>query len=323
MRTRVTFLLVSFGLLAALFYFSDVGKILEILSRTNLIYFFFGLLLWLVGAILRTLRWQYLLKEIGVNTKFTKLLKVFIPGLFLSNLSPAKIGEPVRSVLLKKVEGESIGQTLPSIVLERMSDIVVAVGISIFGLLTLTTTTQLSHWLISSILVYIIIFVTGLYIVLSKNRTRKVLTKLVSLLSIFRKLEKFEKGLENFSINLHKSFIRYGKWETLSIVCGYTLVIWILEGVTLFIGFRALDLSVPLMSAITAVPIASLISVLTFLPGGIGSNEAVSVLFFTALSPLTMAEVMAALILARTMSFWMYAIVGATILPSLKYNYKI
>ncbi len=324
MKKRYISLLVSFGLLALLIYFSDVGKIAEVLSRANLFYIFIGLFIWLVNAVLRTARWQYLLEKIDIRIKFFQIMKVFIAGLFISNITPGKTGDPIRSIILKKVQGSKVSKTLPSIIFERVFDVLTTVLISLLGVFALfPQLSQISFWVSIAIIFYILAFSTALYIITSEHRTKTALSKIYSIFSFISKINKFKNRINSFSKNLYTSFQNYKSKRTVLVTLSYSVVIWLLEGVTLFIAFKALGLEVTLLSTIVIVPIAALISILTFLPGGIGSAEIITVLFFTSLFPLTLAEVTATALLGRLLSFWIYAALGSVLLSTFKYKYKV
>jgi uncharacterized protein (TIRG00374 family) len=84
------------------------------------------------------------------------------------------------------------------------------------------------------------------------------------------------------------------------------------------LAFFALGLQISLIVAIVAISISVLISVVTFLPGGLGSQELITIAFISSMYYLSMDKIMAALFLGRIVSFWMYALVGALLLLGLK-----
>lgn len=324
MKKRLVSLFVSFGLLAGLIYFSDIEKIISIFSRTNFFYVGLGLSIWFLGFVLRTIRWKYLLKRININTRFFDTMKVFAAGLFISNLTPMKAGDPIRSVLLKKVHGDKVGVSLSSVFMERIFDVIATVSLSLLGLFVLTSAlSDISFWVYISISIYVGLFSFGIFILLSEKRIRKFTRIFFKILSFIPRIKKFEKKIEKFSLNLHKSFKNYKSKLLIFNTLMISLIVWILEGVILFLSFKALGLEVTLISTIIIVPIATLIAILTFLPGGLGSGEIITVMFFTALFPLTLAEVTATVLLGRLLSFWVYAIVGAFFLSTFKFKYKI
>lgn len=322
MKMRILSLLISFVLLAILIYLSDVRKIIDILKDANFFYVFLGLGLFFFDMILRAFRWNYLLREVKLNLPFYRILKIFIPGQFFSNLSPGKVGDPVRNILLKKVEGKSIGVSFPSILFERIFDISIMSILSIMGIFIFSSTIR-SIWLVLSILVYIFVFGAAYFILFSKSRTQKVLLKIFSIFSFIKKIKKYKNRMIRFSSNLHESFIKYNNKKTIFVITIFTTVIWILNGVLFFIAFKTFGIDVSLISTITIIPLATLASILTFLPSGIGSSEAIMAYFFISLFSLTLAQVLVASLLLRFYYILLYGVLSAIIIPNLKYNYKI
>jgi uncharacterized protein (TIRG00374 family) len=251
-------------------------------------------------------------------------MKIFIPGLFLSNLTPAKTGDPVRSILLKKSHGKSISKSLPTIFLERIIDLIIIISISVLGAsLLVAKISTIFFWMILTIPIYVFLISFGIFIIISKHRTKKILLKLYSLFSFIPWIRNLRNKIDRFSIDLHKSFLKFKSRKILLTTFFYTLAIWVIEGLIFYVVFISLGLQITLISAVIIIPLATLIGVLSFLPGGLGSAEIIMVLFFTALFPLTTPQVTAAALLGRLLSFWTYAIIGAIILSTLKYKYKL
>lgn len=324
MKKRYIPLLISFGLLTGLIYFSDVGKTAEVLSRANFFYISLALLVWFANMVLRTLRWQYLLEKINIRPALIQTMKVFIAGLFISNITPGKTGDPIRSILLKKVQGSKFSKTLSSVIFERVFDVLTTVLLSALGVFVLfPSLSQISFWISVATIFYILAFSAALYIITSEKRTKTAISKIFLLFFFIPKINKLKNKISNFSKNLYVSFQKYKSKRIVLLTFLCSIFIWLLEGLTLFLAFKALSLEVTLVSTIVIVPVAALISILTFLPGGIGSAEIITVLFFTSLFPLTLAEVTATALLGRFLSFWIYALLGSILLSTFKYKYKV
>lgn len=322
MKLRIVSLLVSFGLLAVLIYFSGVKEVIDIIVNANPFFILLGISLYFFDIILRTLRWKYLLNKVNINLSFYKVMKIFIPSMFFSNLSPGKVAEPIRNILLKKTEGKSIGVSLPSLFYERAVDVFIMSAISIIGLFLFASYVKIT-WITLSVSFYLLIFGVGIFILFSKNRTEKTLVKLFSLMSFSKRIKKYKKKIIIFSSSIHESFIKYNNKQTILIMFLYTTLIWILSGVLLFISFKTLGIEVSLVSTITIVPMASLVGVLTFLPGGIGSSEAIVAIFFTSLFSISLSQVVAAALLVRIYYFLIYGLPTPFILGAFKYKYRI
>ncbi|MGH9312842.1 MAG: lysylphosphatidylglycerol synthase transmembrane domain-containing protein, partial [Vicinamibacterales bacterium] len=76
-----------------------------------------------VVYVLRTIRWQFLLRPIG-PARFATALRATVIGFALSALLPARPGEAVRPFLLARREGLSFTSVLATIFVERILDLV-------------------------------------------------------------------------------------------------------------------------------------------------------------------------------------------------------
>lgn len=74
------------------------------------------------GYMLRFLRWQLFLGRIDVSVPGFKSLTVFLAGLTMS-ITPARIGEPGKSLLLKRSVGAPPASTATVVIIERVTDL--------------------------------------------------------------------------------------------------------------------------------------------------------------------------------------------------------
>lgn len=303
-------LFVSIILLLLLIYFSNIQKILSIFSKANPIFLLTGLSMWAVIALLRSLRWKYLLHKVDIAVSLKTTFEVFTSGLFISNLTPAKTGEPIRSVLLKKSKGKSLGRSLPSIFFEKIFDIVALVTISLAGVISFVSRSY-QMWFIISLVLYVFVISFGIYILLSQERTEKLLTKLEPLISLIPLVENPEEKIAGFSSDLSRAFRKFGNSRIVMVTFLYSFLLWICMGTIYLAGFYALNIPINPLICIVIVSISVLISMVTALPGGLGSKEVVFVAILTSISGLTAPEATAGVLLGGFMSFWTTVIVGS------------
>jgi len=325
MKGKIISITVAVALLSALIYVSGPREIAQILSRINVFTALGGLALLGVGAVLRTERWRFLLGKAGIKVPFWTAMKVYVASLFLSNITPGKSGDPIRSVILKKVSGESVSKSLPSVIVERAFDVgtMIAIGLVGISLLATSATSTVMSWFAAAIAVYVVIFFLAIFSISSEPRARWSAKIAVAVVSKLPKIKNHSTKAEKFIMNMQESLSAYGGKKTIVVGAAYSLAIWMFEGLIVYVSFLSLGFDVPIISAVAALSVTTLISVLTFLPGGLGSSEVISVAFFTSLTMLTMADVTAAAIVARLLAYWVYVLVGAGLLATMKYKYSI
>lgn len=135
------------GVLISLFfmYFALRGLHLEDLGEAvqNANYWWLipGVLVYFVGVWARAWRWHYLLrpvKKISTRTMFP----VVAIGYMGNNIYPARAGEVLRAVVLKRREGVPVSASLATIIVERIFDGVVMLG---FVFINLPELARLTH----------------------------------------------------------------------------------------------------------------------------------------------------------------------------------
>jgi glycosyltransferase 2 family protein len=100
-----------------------------------------GVLVYFVGVWARAWRWHYLLrpvKKISTRTMFP----VVAIGYMGNNIYPARAGEVLRAVVLKRREGVPVSASLATIIVERIFDGVVMLG---FVFINLPELARLTH----------------------------------------------------------------------------------------------------------------------------------------------------------------------------------
>ncbi len=103
------------------------GDVWSTLQKANYWWLIPGVLIYLVGVIARAWRWHYLLRPVK-SIPTTTLFPITAIGYMGNNIYPARAGEVLRAVVLKKFEGVAISASLATIVVERVFDGVVMLG---------------------------------------------------------------------------------------------------------------------------------------------------------------------------------------------------
>lgn len=310
MNFKIASLAVSLIILAVLIYFSNFWEMVGVLSGANIGLIFLGVCLFSLSVTLRNLRWQLLLRQLNIRIGFRKLFPVFMGGMFISNVTPAKSGDPVRSYLLKRKTGHSFSKTLPSLVMERIMDILLTIIIVVIGFFFV----QLSWmWPVAAaaIAVYAVSMVVVIYVSLGRGRIESFFRFLGRVLGWVPKFERIREKSRAMALNFNESFVKYNRPKTL--VSGFllTIVVWFLDASILYVSFLAIGIGIDFLFGMFVMVLAVLIGVVSSLPGGLGSSEAVMTLLFSSLLIISLPTAMAGVLLCRLLSIWLTIIVGA------------
>jgi len=124
-------LLVSLALIAAIAYFVDFDEVLQALAAANLtlLAIVFGLgILWLL---MRAVVWRTLLQQ---RATYRDVFLTLMEGYVLNNFLPCRWGEVGRAFLLSRKSDLKFGEILPTIIIERITDLAFSAAIFLAAL---------------------------------------------------------------------------------------------------------------------------------------------------------------------------------------------
>jgi len=153
-------------------------------------------LFYLFAYFLRSLRWRLILKPIykmGVMESFT----IFMSGMLINYLIPVRAGEIAKSVILKTREKVKISDSLPSIFIDKLTDLFPIILIMILiPLVSVKLNSTL--YIIIGLLFFIFLLFLG-FLFFAVNHKAKAIRILNFFLKFFPK--KYRKKFEDFFIN--------------------------------------------------------------------------------------------------------------------------
>ncbi|MCA9684434.1 MAG: flippase-like domain-containing protein, partial [Myxococcales bacterium] len=264
-----------------------------------------------VNYLLRFAKWELALGWLDIRggsgglhppteLRLPRSLQIYLAGLSMS-VTPGKVGEVLRSVLLRASNGVPFTRTAPVVVADRLSDLIALVILALIGIADFSE--YLPHVLAALVLV-----LAGV-VVLGSPRLFGGFLNLWAKLPVVGGLAERARGLVDSSAVLLR--LRY-----LVVLSAISVVGWGLECVgywlilTAFPGVEAsLQLCVFLWSATT------LIGALSFLPGGLGATEgSLGVLVARFAIGVGESVAVASTLLIRLCTLWYGELVGAVAL---------
>ncbi|HEV8317823.1 MAG TPA: lysylphosphatidylglycerol synthase transmembrane domain-containing protein [Vicinamibacterales bacterium] len=118
--------LLAIALLAWFLRNADMAGVWSHIRRARIDLLLLTLVIIAVTFIMRTVRWQHLLRPIG-ETRFRTAFRATVIGFAAIQVLPARAGELLRPYLLARQEGFSTSSTFATIVMERVTDMVAVV----------------------------------------------------------------------------------------------------------------------------------------------------------------------------------------------------
>ncbi len=285
---------VAIMLLALIIFSANPVLLAGELAKSDIRFILIAIAISTAGAFIRVLKWGVL-----VNVGVMKLFPVQLLGLTVSNFTPGKVAEPAKAVLLKMRYGVDVSKSLPSIIWERINDLLVLVALSITAIQFLAPQGRMLLVGYASVALFITMIVVFIA-VLKNERFGKRIFKLASRLPFLNRIT------ESFIDTFYRSKI---KSTAILKSLAITVLPWILEGYIFYFALQAVGINAEPFKLAGIIALAVLVGVMSSLPGGLGSFEAVSIIML-GMAGITGTKVVAGLILYRFLSFWYVSFLG-------------
>jgi uncharacterized protein (TIRG00374 family) len=239
---------------------------------------------------IRFLRWQLYLRrrEVAVPTGSSAL--VFGAGLSLS-ITPAKLGELMKSYLLRELHGIPAVRTAPIVIAERVTDLIALLALAVFGV---------AGYGVASTLVIVAggLIALGLVLLAWPRPTRWLLdvaTRPRSLRRLREPLHEMYGGLASLcrpSTLVAATALAIPAWACECV--GFALIVNAFPGAHVDLGL-----------AIVIYAATTIAGALSFLPGGLGVTEgAMTMLLVSGAAHLDRATALDATLLTRLATLW-------------------
>jgi len=284
---------------ATLFYFifliySDYEVVINSIVAFPITKFIFTLLLITISIILKFIRWHYYIFVLKIRVTFLDSVIVFLAGLIMS-ISPGKIGELLKSYLIKKRYDIPISKTLPIIFAERVIEFLALIILGTIGV----TYLKISGY------TFILFFFSIAVIAFILFTRKQVITKLII---FFTKLNIVKKNIHNLEI-FKNSLSQLLEMKPFLYTFGISIAAWIVECLAFYSIIYEFDTFAAQLWSIFVYLIAILFGAISMLPGGIGSTEA-SLTYLITQNGVSENIAISSTILIRVSTLWFSVLVG-------------
>jgi uncharacterized protein (TIRG00374 family) len=231
-------------------------------------------------------------------------LQIYLAGLSMS-VTPGKIGEVLRSVLLRASDRVPFARTAPVVVADRLSDVLALILLTLVGL---TGTGDTGTWLAT--IAAASVLVLGTMAIFGSPARFGALLRRSSRIPGLRRASDAALGMVESAAMVLR--VRSMVWLTSISVIG-----WALECVGYWAILQGFGIDVDLRLCACLWAGSTLIGALSFLPGGLGAAEAsLAVLALRAIPGLGEPVAVASTLLIRAATLWWGELVGAAALLS-------
>lgn len=256
----------------------------SVVQKAEYVWFLPGISVYFIGVWMRAWRWHYLLrpmKKIPTATMFP----ITTIGYMGNNIYPARAGEVLRAVILKRREGVPVSASLATIIVERIFDGVVMLAFVFVNLPELARLTGASGFVgniqqaamygtglfIGALLVFLLAAMfpqttakIGL-VVIERLTPGRLHTKIISMMN------KFLDGLASLRSPFNVLMVFFT-----------SVIIWLLETGKYWFVMHAFDFKVSFFALMLMNGIVNLATTIPSAPGYIGTFDAPGIAVLTA-----------------------------------------
>ncbi|MBM4356344.1 MAG: flippase-like domain-containing protein [Deltaproteobacteria bacterium] len=235
----------------------------------------------------------------GERERVVSSALVFFSGLSMS-VTPGKVGELLKSFLLKQADGTPVGVSAPVVVGERLTDLLSLLVLAVFGVAG-----SGYGWDILAAAAVL----CGLVIVLALwRRAGDAAFRLLARLP-FMKVRR-----ESFQ-EMQRTLLTMVGWRCLVVGTAISAVAWFAECAAFWLVLRGTGIDFPIASAMFVYALGTIAGAVTMLPGGLVATEASMVFVLVELfRQATRPAAVTAVLVVRICTLWFAVLVGVVAL---------
>lgn len=298
----------------ALFYvgfaaYSGFHKVMDALAHFAWATAAGALALAALNYLLRFLKWELYLRRLGVRIPLRDSFGIFLSGFSLT-VTPGKVGEVLKSYLLREAHGVPMARTAPIVVAERLTDLVALASLALIGVGALAGGERVA---------WVALALVGLAVAcVASEKLAHGVIDLVGAMPVVGKLApKLREFYASTKTLLHPT--------PLVLATLLSIVAWLCECVAFWLvlrGFAGADASLKLCTFIYAT--MTIAGALSFLPGGLGVQEIGMVkLLIAQAHGLSEPTAAAATFITRLCTLWFAVVIGVVALVVMQRRVRV
>ena len=294
LKQKVIISVVIAGVLYLAFtIYADLTQVINAFKKFNLLLVPLLLLLSFLNYFTRFLKWDYYLSVVKVKMKKIDALSTFMSGLIMS-VTPAKLGEVLKSVLVKEITGEPISKTAPIILAERVTDFLSLLLIAIVGAYLFDYG--------GNITIIVAAFFIILIIIISNKKIA------LPIINLSEKIPPIKKYIHNIH-SAYESSYQLLKLKPLILMTFLSLISWGFECLGYYFILENFDVNFGLLWASFSYSFSTIVGAISMLPGGLGLTEG-SLTYLLIEKGITADISVTTTFIVRAVTLWFAVLVG-------------
>lgn len=294
LKKKVLLSVVIGGILYLAFtIYADFNQVVNAFIQFNWFLLPVLLVLSFLNYLFRFFKWDYYLHIIKVKIKKVDSLSVFMSGLVMS-VTPGKLGELLKSLLVKEITNVPISKTAPIILAERLTDFISLLILAIVGAFVFDFGGSISIT-ISSFLIILIILISN------KNLS-------IPLLNQLEKIRFLKKYLTSIHAAYESSYLLL-KPLPLASMTFVSLLAWGFECLGYYLILMNFNVNFGLLWTSFSYGFSTIVGAISMLPGGLGITEG-SLTFLLIQKNVSKDIAVTTTFIVRVVTLWFAVLVG-------------
>jgi uncharacterized protein (TIRG00374 family) len=273
--------------------YADYDLVIRTFEEFNWVFLPLLLLLTYFNFVTRFIKWHYYLKVINVKIALRTSYSIFMSGLVMS-ITPGKMGELVKSYMVKRITGDSISKTAPIVIVERITDFISLILLAIIGAYVFDYG--------KLIVIGTGVFFLGLVLIISN---KKASLKIIAILSKIKFLNKYIEKLHE-SYNTSYELLKLKPLASMILV---SLVSWFFECLGFYLILVNFNLDITVLWSTFVYAFSTIAGSITMLPAGLGVTEG-SLTFLLVNGGVASSIAVASTFIIRSVTLWFALLVG-------------
>jgi glycosyltransferase 2 family protein len=289
-------MIVAVVIFAGFSIYADVGKLGDRLSQFAPSAVAAALALAFGNYLIRFTRWELYLRVVGVRAPRAQSAMVFLAG-FAMAITPGKLGELIKAVLLHEVSGAETTRVAPVVIAERATDLLALVILGVIG-------TAAYHVAKPMVIAAGVVTVGGIAVLSSRRAAHALIAFIGKIPKIGKIAPKLLDSYDHLGTLVKPQHLAWatvlGTAAWLCECLGFAIIVNAFPGAHVPVGLATL------IYAVTTVAGA-----LSFLPGGLLVTEgSMTLLLVASAQGLDKPAAVAATILTRLCTLWFAVLLG-------------
>lgn len=283
---------------SALFYlglsfYANFEEVINAIEQFNWLYLIIILILSYLTFITRYFKWEYYLRLLDIKISKSDSYQIFMSSLIMS-VTPGKVGDLIKSYMLKKTYDIPVSETAPIVLAERITEFLSLLLIALVGIYFYNQ---------GKLIVLLLIFMIFTLVLILSNK--KTSSWLLSQLTNFGFIKKH---INNFTIVLTNSHKMLQPIPFIIMIL-LSLISWLFEGFGFYLILSTFEINISLGWSLFIYAFSIIVGSIAMIPGGLGVTEG-SLTFLLIESGVAKNIAVAATFIFRIATLWFAIIVG-------------